>query len=127
MREAAAWLRRATKNAALDILRHREVKSRKASEILEATHPDDPFTAAEVYSELLQEIYHQIETLPPKGREIFKLRYLEGYSNDEIAARLQLSNQIVRDHLSRSLKALRIKMFEKKHLFTFFLFWITTK
>lgn len=125
--ETAAWLRRTAKNATLDLLKHRIVKSRKESEVEANHYPQDEFTAADIYAELLQEIYHQIEQLPPRGKEIFKLRYLEGFSNEEIAEKLGINNQSVRDHLARSLKVLRMEIIKKENLFSFFLVFINTK
>lgn len=125
--ETAAWLRRTTRNATLDLLKHRQVRSRNELEIAAHNYPQEHFTAADVYAELLQEIYNQIEQLPPRGKEIFKLRYVEGFSNEEIAQKLGINNQSVRDHLARSLKALRLEILKKENLFSFFLVFINTK
>lgn len=123
--EMASWLRTTVRNASLDILKHRKVISRKQEEIL--AQGGDVFSVEEVYAELLQAIYHEIEQLPQKNREVFRLRYIEGLSNEEIALQLGISNQSVRDHLARALKALRLVFMQKKNLFSFFLFFINTK
>nr|WP_225980124.1 RNA polymerase sigma-70 factor [Pseudobacter ginsenosidimutans] len=125
--ETAAWLRRTTRNATLDLLKHQQVKSRKESEVAAISYPQEEFSVADMYAELLQEIYHQIEQLPPRGKEIFKLRYLGGFSNEEIAQKLGINNQSVRDHLARSLKTLRMEIIKKENLFSFFLVFINTK
>lgn len=125
--ETVAWLRRTTKNATLDLLRHKVVISRKEVEVAAFNYPAEEFTVADIYAELLQEIYQQIDQLPPRGKEIFKLRYMEGFSNEEIAQKLGINNQSVRDHLARSLKALRMEIIKKENLFSFFLVFINTK
>lgn len=125
--ETAAWLRRTARNATLDMLKHRSVKSRNETEIAAQHYPQAEFTAADIYAELLQEIYIQIEQLPPRGKEIFKLRYVAGFSNEEIAQKLGINNQSVRDHLARSLKTLRMEILKKENLFSFFLVFINTK
>lgn len=125
--ETAAWLRRTAKNATLDLLKHKGVISRNEAEVAAHNYPREEFTAADVYAELLQEIYHQIEQLPPRGKEIFKLRYIDGFSNEEIAQKLGINNQSVRDHLARSLRTLRLEILKKENLFSFFLVFINTK
>jgi RNA polymerase sigma-70 factor (family 1) len=125
--ETAAWLRRTTRNATLDYLKHQQVKNRKEAEVAARNYPQEEFTVTDIFAELLQEIYHQIEQLPPRGKEIFKLRYLGGFSNEEIAQQLGINNQSVRDHLARSLKTLRMELIKKENLFSFFLVFINTK
>lgn len=125
--ETAAWLRRTTRNATLDLLKHRSVKSRNETEIAAQHYPQADFTVTDVYAELLQEIYLQIEQLPDRGKEVFKLRYVAGLSNEEIAQQLGINNQSVRDHLARSLKTLRMEILKKENLFSFFLVFINTK
>ena len=44
-----------------------------------------------VYAETMAELYRAIQNLPPKAREIVRLTYLEGHSNQEVAELLQIS------------------------------------
>jgi RNA polymerase sigma-70 factor (ECF subfamily) len=48
--------------------------------------------------------------LPEKSREVFKLSRLEGRSNAEIANLLQLSEKAIEYHLTKSIKALRMRL-----------------
>jgi RNA polymerase sigma-70 factor (ECF subfamily) len=52
-------------------------------------------------------LYRAIEMLPQKRKEVFKLSRLEGLNNDEIAARLQLSRNTIREHIREALIFLR--------------------
>jgi RNA polymerase sigma-70 factor (family 1) len=57
--------------------------------------------------ELRTILYRAIELLPQKRKEVFKMSRLEGFSNDEIAARLQLSKNTIREHIREALAFLR--------------------
>ncbi|OJZ00106.1 sigma-70 family RNA polymerase sigma factor [Sphingobacterium sp. 40-24] len=60
-----------------------------------------------VYTEAMAELYEAIQKLPPKAREIIRLSYLEGNSNQEIADLLQLNIQTVKNQKLRALGLLR--------------------
>lgn len=71
-----------------------------------------------------QYIYDQIEKLPKKCRETFKMSYLEEMKNAEIAEKLNISIRTVEHHLYLGLKTLRERMTRngKKDLFFLFFF-----
>jgi RNA polymerase sigma factor (sigma-70 family) len=48
-----------------------------------------------------------LERLSPDQKEVIRLRFYDGLSNDQIAARLGVSNDVVRSRLSRALGILR--------------------
>ena len=66
-------------------------------------------------SELLQQIVAEIDRLPSQYQSVCKLSFFEGLSNDEIAARLEISIKTV-----RNIKALAVKeiqsVFVRRHL-----------
>jgi RNA polymerase sigma-70 factor (ECF subfamily) len=71
-----------------------------------------------IEDENMQVIYHQIELLPPKCREVFKLAYLEDKKNAEIAKLLKLSIRTVEHHLYLALKTLREQLGAVNHIGT---------
>jgi RNA polymerase sigma-70 factor (ECF subfamily) len=94
------YLRRAAVNAALDLLRERSsapllVDQEKAGS---ATH-DSP--------ELRGRLRQALARLKPAWAELFILKYLEGYSNNEIAAQLGMSSVGVAVSLFRIRQQLR--------------------
>ena len=122
------WLKITLRNAALDLLKHRKIVADTNLLLMNTeTAVTDEWTHDDLFAEGLQEIYKQIELLPEKSRMVFKLRYLEGLRNEEIAIRLAIHNQSVRDHLSRSLKTLRAAVLKKENLFSLFLILLNTK
>jgi RNA polymerase sigma-70 factor (ECF subfamily) len=48
-----------------------------------------------------------LDCLSPDQKQVIRLRFYDGLSNDEIAARLEVSNDVVRSRLSRGLGMLR--------------------
>lgn len=71
-------------------------------------------------------IYQEIEKLPPQERNVFKLAYIDGFSNEEIAAKLNLGNQVVRNYKTRALKTLRLVVADKD-LYNFILLLVCLK
>jgi RNA polymerase sigma-70 factor (ECF subfamily) len=68
--------------------------------------------------ELERRLEKAVELLTPHEQRVFKLSKQEGYSNSEIAARLNLSENTVRNQLSTSLK--KIRGYLKDMLFNLF-------
>ena len=65
------------------------------------------------FDELFEQIEMAMDALPPKSKLIFKLSRIEGYSVEEIASKLNLSQQTVHNQISKSLKIMRGEL---KHL-----------
>lgn len=96
-----SYLRRAAINAALDVLR-----SRQADRTVELTD-----LAAEPEHndsrELRQALGRALARLKPRSAEIFALRFLEGFSNPQIARMLGLSQVLVAVIVHRTRQQLR--------------------
>jgi len=73
--------------------------------------------------ELEHTIQKLLAELPPRAKEIYKLSREEGLSNDEIAKKLDLSEQTVKNQLSTALKHLR-KSLMKISPIVFILWWL---
>jgi RNA polymerase sigma-70 factor (ECF subfamily) len=55
-------------------------------------------------------IIDQIDQLPEQMKKVFKMSYIEGLTNEEIAQSLKINNQSVRNHKARALKILRLSI-----------------
>jgi RNA polymerase sigma-70 factor (ECF subfamily) len=73
--------------------------------------------------ELEQSIEKSLAQLPARVKEIYKLSRDEGLSNNEIAGKLNLSEQTVKNQLSAALKHLR-KSLSTISIFVFMLLWL---
>jgi len=67
-----------------------------------------------IKAELMQEIYAEIEKLPEKRRMVFKMAYLEGMKNDEIASYMSISIHTVKEHKGKALQFLRMRFSDKQ-------------
>jgi|SRR5690606_181111 len=63
-----------------------------------------------VYAEAMGELYHAIQSLPPKAQKIIRATYLEGRSNEEVATEMQISIQTVKNQKLRALTLLRARL-----------------
>ena len=61
-----------------------------------------------VRAELLQSIYNEVDKLPEKQREVFRLTYFEDMSTDEICEKLGMSSSAVFTNRSRAVENLRL-------------------
>jgi len=85
----------------------------------------DRLAEEEIRGRVYQHIYAEIEKLPAQEKRVFKMAYVEGLSNEEIAAQLGINNQSVRNHKARALKTLRLSLLGK-NIFAFLVvvFWL---
>lgn len=82
-----SYLRRAAINAALDVIRARQTDRTVDLAVLEVT--GEPAQGAT--PELRQALARAMAQLKPRQAEIFALRFLEGFTNPEIARMLEIS------------------------------------
>jgi RNA polymerase sigma-70 factor (family 1) len=105
------YLHRAALNRMLNHLKHEGVKDAHIDSlrayIAGGTEGTDHRARA---SNLEQLIQREIDTLPPKTREVFELRRRQQLSNREIAVILKLSEHTVKTHMKKALKHLRTRL-----------------
>lgn len=75
-----------------------------------AEHSVDTTDAKLLHKEFLAAFTELIETLPEQQRLIFKYRFNDGLSSQEIADKLQISPKTVRNHIGRALATLKKEM-----------------
>ncbi|MBV7532891.1 RNA polymerase sigma-70 factor [Chitinophaga sp. sic0106] len=112
-----AFLFIATKNACLNFLKSRErltIREKEFSYL--QTGVDTGFDPAMTETEIITQLYNEIEALPGQCRRIFKMSYLEGKKNDEIAGELRISYNTVRAQKLRALKLIRSSLIKKNIL-----------
>jgi len=106
-----AFLYLSTRNACLNYLRKLQRDSQLKSGLhhyLDSDH--EGFVLNEVIrEEVLQQIHAAVELLPYQCRQVFKMCYLEGLSNSEVAERFRLSVHTIKNHKVRAIGLLRLK------------------
>lgn len=96
-----SYLRRASINAALDVIRSRQ--SDRTVELMEdVPHRETP--------ELRSALAQALAELPERSAEIFTLRFLEGFTNSEIAKMMGISQVLVAVIVHRTRQQLRKKL-----------------
>jgi len=94
-----SYLRRAAINAALDVIRARQVDRTVELTDLHPAH-DDP-------RDLRRALGRAMAQLKPRWAEIFVLRFIEGFSNPEVAKMLGISQVLVAVMVHRTRQQLR--------------------
>lgn len=105
----AVFLHKTVRNRCLDYLKHEQVKQKKKEELirlLEST-PEADFSHELVMMKLMEKIYREVDKLPAKMRTIFYLSYKEGLKPAQIAAKLDLSVQTVKNQRVSAMKLLK--------------------
>lgn len=105
-----AYLLRATRNRALNQLRHANVE-RRAEPLLMAEEAVDAVAGSRVVAgELRDAIVSAITELPPGCREVFELSRTHGLRYAEIAATLGISVKTVESQMGKALRHMRTRL-----------------
>jgi len=106
-----AFLYISTRNACINQLRKLQRDSALKSDLskyLSADHEE--FILNEmIRTEVLQQVYEAIEALPRQCKKVFKMCYVEGLTNSEVAERFSISINTVKNHKVKALGLLRLK------------------
>ncbi len=100
-----AWLKRIVINQCIDYFKKQKLETITINEEVIAMTQDDDWNVPQEI--VLQEIYHCIEQLPQKCKNVIKLYLLEGYDHQEVAQILNISEVASRSQLSRGKNKLK--------------------
>jgi RNA polymerase sigma-70 factor (family 1) len=119
-----AFLYRAARNAAINFnrasTRHEKAHEQIGYLARTAEGREQWLDNEQIRAEVLGAIYAEIEELPGKCREIFKLIFLQGLDNEEIAGRMGIAVQTVRTQKARAISLLRARLLKKGQLIAVF-------
>jgi len=94
-----------------DFLSRKQVKEHYVQSLQTYINQAEVDTDHLVREKQLKEIIEEeIAALPPRMQEIFRMSRFEQMSHKEIAEKLQLSEQTVKDQVKKALRILRIKL-----------------
>ena len=71
------------------------------------------------WEKLIAALHAAVDLLSPQRRAVYELRYKEGLSLEEIAQKLQLSRNTVRNHLAEAMKIIRAYMQQHVDFYVF--------
>jgi RNA polymerase sigma factor (sigma-70 family) len=108
------WLRRIMINTALDHYRQ-NVKFQHNTDLSVAENTIAAADSDNIYSTLAHEdLIELIQQLTPSYRTVFNLYVIDGYSHEEIAQRLGISEGTSKSNLARARENLRVMLSKKK-------------
>lgn len=116
------------KNACLNHLRAEKrstERQQQLSYLLEQEGEED-IANQQLMAIIYQYLEDEIEKLSPQLKRVFKMAYIDGMSNEDIATVLGINNQSVRNDKARALKQLRLA-FAGKDIYTLLLWWLITR
>lgn len=103
-----AYIFRVAKNASLNYLRKAAYDSRLLAELLKQSIPEennvDAFVLTSEYNTLLAEA---LKSMSPQRRLVYEMSRKQGLTHQEIAEKLDLSQNTVKNHLVSALKIIR--------------------
>ncbi|WP_257657566.1 RNA polymerase sigma-70 factor [Parapedobacter lycopersici] len=119
------FLYAAVRNACYNVVRREKVTQR-----FQLLHQIEELEESQVLaniirSEVMVEIYGIMQSMPAGCQEVFRLGYLEGLSNTEIAEQLDISVNTVKTQKQRGLKLVKGKL--NPELFTLLLLFLVGK
>lgn len=111
------FLYRSVRNTCLNVTKHKQVEKKYAAykEIHAEVLEDEEYDW--VREEIYRELFKVIDELPLRCREVFLLS-LDGYKNEEIAARLNITLLTVKTQKKKALRYIRERM--GQHMFALF-------
>lgn len=108
-----AWLKRIVINQSLDWIKKQKLDTVELNVKVVHIPEDESWEVDPGIS--LKTIYHCIEQLPAKCKNVVKLYLLEGYDHQEVAQILQISEVASRSQLSRGKNRLKELLKQTKH------------
>lgn len=118
--QVEAFLMRAAYTHALNALKHRNVTQRYLDAVMAIESRREQLSQRTPLREMMNSdlndaMRQAIDELPDKCREVFRLSYIQGLRNKEIAQQMGLSVKTVEAHIYKALKTLRSRLKDVKH------------
>lgn len=106
-----AYLYQTVRNRALDLIAHNTVVERHVTDPTAGSAASAPGADELVFASELERVVHaHVEALPPRLREVYRLRRDEGLSNAEIARALGITVQAVYVRMTRAMQTLQVTL-----------------
>ena len=112
MDKLRGFLYTVARNACLDYLKHQRVKTLHQDDIANdwIENGEMAFDREMISAQFRMLLKNEIDKLPAKCRTIFKMTYVDGLSNDQVAQRLQITTKTVLNQKKLALVRLRLNL-----------------
>lgn len=112
-----SYLYRSVHNSCLNVIKHEKVKDGYKQHVINYLESSYQKSVEETDPDTIrQRIYDEIDKLPPRCSEIFKLSRFEGLKYQEIADHLEISVKTVEVQMGKALKVLRESLKDLKNV-----------
>ena len=109
-----AFLYISTRNAGLNYLKHLKAKSAAQLKYFNELEQGEELILTKIIeTEVLVMLNEEIDQLPDNYREVFKLLYFDQLKTDEIAIKMGINVQTVRNYKARAIDLLKASMLRK--------------
>lgn len=106
-----AFLYVITRNACLNFLKHCKRKKKNEQTWAHTWDETEDYVLNKLTRhEKMNEVYTAVNTLPPECRKVILLSYVDGFRNNEIAEKLDISVHTVKNQKTRGLSLLKKRM-----------------
>ena len=105
-----AYLFQATRNRALNHLRHLKIEQRSEPEVRAESSPSPHADSAVIEEELDVAVRRAVQSLPDRCRQVFELSRVHGLKYAEIARELGISVKTVEAQMGKALRTLRDRL-----------------
>ena len=114
LKEAEAFLFTVVRNRSYNYDKHRRMRAAKQKEITAGQDlSEDLIEARLIQEDVFNRIFLEISQLPPAQVALFKMIYLEGLDTNEIAEKLGITPNNVRNQKARALEKVRTSLLKK--------------
>jgi RNA polymerase sigma-70 factor (ECF subfamily) len=102
------------RNASLNYLKHLQVRERSEQELSRTeTQADSRQETLLVESDLMRLVYQEVALLPESYRQVVEMLYMEELPSAEVAGRLGISMENLRQRKGRAIKELKSELIRK--------------
>ncbi len=118
----ASYLYTAVRNRSFDLFAHRKVEAKYLTSLQSFMEQNEGLSSDSMVheKEIKRLIEKEIQSLPPRMREIFELSRRDRLSHREIAQLLDISEHTVATQIKRALRVLRLRLGVFAWLYLFF-------
>lgn len=125
LQNVKAFLYISTRNKCFDLFTQRKSQNENHQQIfyLEQNNAENENANDEITADLFDMLHNEIENLPKVPRTVFILTYFKNMSIQEIANKLGINAQTVRNQKARAIKALK-EIFQDKELMLLLIYYL---
>ena len=119
--QAEAFLFTVVRNKCYNLIKHQQMKMGKEAELLSGPAFETEAEARFIEEDVFNQVYKEIRQLPEAQAQLLKMIFVEGLETDEIAARLAITPNNVRNQKARALEKIKALILRKRLLIIFLL------